>query len=111
MRPSKAQAEVSEVPKPLYFVWFPVHRLFLSSKRLKLGQDASSWLKKRLLEGHLAVKRPPFEAGKLSPGVRQVGTSGTFVLYFTNKNSFRTNGEWNFVMTHGVTDIMPMCSS
>ena len=76
-----------------------------------MGQDASSWLKKRVLEGHLAVKRPPFEAGKLSPGVRQVGTGGSFVLYFTDQNAFRNNREWFFVLTHGVADFMPMCSS
>ena len=93
MRSSKAPPEGSEVLKVLYFVWFRAHRLFVASNRLKMGQDASSWLKRRVLGGHLAVKRPPFEAGKSSPGVRQVGAGGSFVLYFTDQNAFRTNRE------------------
>ena len=97
--------------KLLYFVWFRAHRLFLASNRLKMGQGVSSWLKRRVLGGHLAVKRRPFEAGKSSPGVRQVGTRGTFVLYFTDRNAFRVVRVGFFGLTCGVAAFMSMCVS
>ena len=97
--------------KLLYFVWFRAHRLFLASNRLKMGQGVSRWLKRRVLGGHLALKRSPLKAGKSSPGVRQVGTGGSFVSYFTDQNAFRVARVCFFGLTHGVADFMPMCSS
>ena len=109
MGPSKAQAGVSEVLKLLYFVWFPAHRLFLSSERLNLGQDASRWPKTRSPGGNCYSRGSTLRPQNWSPGVRQVGTRVIFVLYFTHQNSFRVNRKRNLVTTQGVTYIMPMC--
>ena len=109
MGPSKAQDKVSDEHKTMYFVRFPAHRLFLSWKRLNLGQDASRWPKMRPLGAVLGLRRGAAGGQKCSGEVRQVGTKATSVLYFTDQNSLRVNRKRNFVMRHGVTYIMPMC--
>ena len=82
MAPSKAQDKVSEEQKTMYFVWFPAHRLFLSWKRLNLGQDASRWPKMRPLEAHLGLKRPPPETPKMVWGGETSRHLGHFRIVF-----------------------------
>ena len=89
MGPSKAQAGASEEHKTMYFVWFPAHRLFLSWKRLNLGQDASRWPKMRHLEAHLGLKRPPLETPKMVWGGETNRHHGHFrIVFFSIKTRF-----------------------
>ena len=82
MKPSKAQDEVPEEQNLLYFVWFPAHRLFVSSKRLNLGQDASRWPKMRPLGGEIPPKRPHPETLKMVSGGETSRHQGHFRIVF-----------------------------
>ena len=86
MRLSKAYPGVSEVLNLLYFVWFPAHRLRLSSETRILRLDASRGVKMGSLGGYLVPKGPHPEALKLVWGGETSRHQGQFrTVFYTSK--------------------------